>query len=76
LERKGCPTPKRHFSVYLSIRAFSTALAAEEHPRNILAQIAISVRSARPRAVRFVKELAVNLKTSFPFKSKLLSMKK
>jgi hypothetical protein len=73
---KWFPTLKIHSSVYPSTRVFSTSLAAEEALRNILAQIAISVRSAHPRAARCAKELAGNLKTSFPFESKLLSMKR
>ena len=76
LERKGCLAPKRHSSAYPSIRAFSTSLAAEEVLRDIPAQIAISARSAPPRAARLVKEMALNLKTSFPYKSKLSSMRR
>jgi hypothetical protein len=51
-------------------------LAAEEVLKNILAQIAISVRSAHPRAARYAKELAGNLKTSFPLKSRSLFTKR
>jgi len=50
--------------------------AAEEALRNILAQIAISVRNAHPLAARFAKELAGNPKTSFPLGSRLLSTKR
>jgi hypothetical protein len=55
---------------------FSTTLAVREVPKNILAPIATSAKSARPRAARFAKELEGNLKTSFPFESRSLSMTK
>ena len=67
---KGCPTPKKHSSVYPSIRAFSTPLAVREVPKNIPALIATSARSARPHDARFAKELAGNLKISFPLESR------
>jgi len=51
-------------------------LAVREAPRNILALIAISARSVRPPAARFAKELAGNLKTSFPLESRSLSTTK
>ena len=73
---KGCPTQKKNSSVYPSIRAFSTPLAVREVPKNIPAPIAISARSARPRAARFAKELAGNLKSSFPSESRSLSSTK
>ena len=76
LERRGCQSPKRHSSAYPSIRAFSTTLAAKEVRKNILALIAIFARSARPPAARFAREQAGSLRTSFPFKSKLPSMKR
>jgi hypothetical protein len=67
---KRCPTPKINSSDYLSIKAFFTTLAAEEVLRNIPARIAISARSALLLGARFAKELAGNLKTSFPFESR------
>jgi hypothetical protein len=71
--RKRCLAANRNSSAYLSIRAFSSIPAAGEVLRSTLARIVISVRSAHLRAARFAKEPEGNLKTNFPFKSKLLS---
>lgn len=50
--------------------------AVREVPRNILAPIATFVKSARPRAAKFAKELEGNQKKSFPFESRSLSTTK